>query len=64
MCKELVSLISLVLLLVLSSASQATDYYVSPSGSDSNAGTSPGEAWQTIGKVNSTTFSPDDSIFF
>jgi hypothetical protein len=48
----------------LSTASQATDYYVSPSGSDANSGTSPGGAWQTISKVNSTIFSPGDNIYF
>jgi hypothetical protein len=33
------------------SAAQATDYYVSPLGDNSNAGTSPAKAWKTIGKV-------------
>ncbi|MHC4571544.1 MAG: right-handed parallel beta-helix repeat-containing protein [Planctomycetota bacterium] len=64
MCKKLKYLLSLVLLLVLSTAAQATDYYVSPSGNDANSGTSPGQAWQTISKINSTTFSPSDNIFF
>jgi len=48
----------------LSSAS-ATTYYVSSSeGSDSNAGTSLGAAWQTMGKVNAQVFLPGDSILF
>src|ERR1700722_18857597 len=46
----------------LSSAS-ATTYYVSSSGgSDSNAGTSSGTAWQTMGKVNAQAFLPGDTI--
>jgi hypothetical protein len=32
----------------------ATNYYVSPSGNDSNAGTTPGAAWRTISKANNT----------
>ncbi len=32
----------------------ATTYYVSPSGSDANSGTSPSSAWATIGKANAT----------
>ncbi len=51
-------------LLALGAVVQGTDYYVSASGSDGNSGTSPAEAWQTISKVNSTTFSPGDNIYF
>jgi hypothetical protein len=54
----------LVSLLGLSRPLQATDYFVSPSGSDANSGTSPADPWQTISKVNSTTFSPGDNIYF
>ncbi len=47
------------------SASYAATYYVdSVSGSDSNAGTSTGTPWQTVAKVNSSTFSPGDSVLF
>lgn len=42
----------------------ATDYYVSPSGDDANAGTSTATAWRTLSKVNRFTFSPGDRIFF
>ncbi len=41
-----------------------TTYYVSPSGNDHNAGTSPGEAWRTIGRVNAVHFQPGDRILF
>jgi hypothetical protein len=39
-----------------------TTYYVSPSGDDSHDGKSPSTAWQTLGKVTSTTFQPGDSV--
>jgi len=40
-------------------------YYVdSVSGSDNRAGTQPGSAWQSLAKVNSTTFQPGDKILF
>ncbi|WP_177204725.1 right-handed parallel beta-helix repeat-containing protein [Hymenobacter arizonensis] len=42
----------------------ATDYYVSTSGSDSNAGTAAGSAWRTIEKVNNQTFGPGDRVLF
>ena len=42
----------------------AQTYYISPSGNDANAGTSPASAWQTITKVNATAFHPGDSILF
>ena len=40
------------------------DYFVSETGSDSNSGTAPWSAWQTLTKVNATTFSPGDRIAF
>jgi hypothetical protein len=64
MCKKLVCVLSLVLVLGFSSIVQGTTYYVSPSGNDNDAGTSPSTAWATTDKVNSTTFSPGDSILF
>ena len=39
-------------------------YYVSPSGNDSHAGTSASTAWKTIGKVNSVSLKPGDSVLF
>ena len=39
-------------------------YYVSPSGSDANSGTSPDQAWQTIERVNAGNYQPGDSILF
>lgn len=41
-----------------------TTYYVSATGSDAAAGTSPATAWQTITKVNASTFVAGDSIRF
>lgn len=45
-------------------AATATTYYVSPSGSDSNSGTSASSPWQTIAKVNSSTFAAGSSVEF
>jgi hypothetical protein len=39
-------------------------FYVSPGGSDSNNGTSPGSAWQSIGKVNAAVLSAGDQVLF
>lgn len=39
-------------------------YYIDTAGSDSNNGTSTGTPWQTLTKVNATTFSPGDSVLF
>lgn len=43
------------------SLAQAADYFVSPEGSDSNAGDSIGEAWRTIGKAN-RALRPGDTV--
>lgn len=64
MRKRLVSPVFIVLLLSMGAAVQGTGYYVSPSGSDSNPGTSPGQAWKTIAEVNGVSFSAGDRIFF
>jgi len=40
----------------------ATNYYVSPSGDDANAGTSPAKAWRTLSQVNRFSFRPGDRI--
>ncbi|NGY65287.1 right-handed parallel beta-helix repeat-containing protein [Lentzea sp. NEAU-D13] len=39
-----------------------TAYYVSATGDDSNAGTSPRKAWRSLEKVNATTFKPGERI--
>ena len=39
-------------------------YFVSPSGNDSSNGMSSSTAWQTITKVNATTFAPGDLVLF
>jgi hypothetical protein len=41
-----------------------TTYYVNPAGNDRNAGTSPANAWRTIGRVNKVNFQPGDRILF
>ncbi len=39
-------------------------YYVAADGSDANDGLSPETAWQSLDKVNGTTFNPGDVIHF
>ncbi len=41
-----------------------TTFYVSPTGSDSNSGTSPGSAWRTVKRVNEATLAPGDGVLF
>ncbi|HKJ78684.1 MAG TPA: hypothetical protein VKA10_04070, partial [Prolixibacteraceae bacterium] len=53
-----------VLLAMLAFSAVAKTYYVSNSGNDANLGTSPGNAWKTLDKVNSFTPSPGDQILF
>lgn len=42
----------------------STRYFVSALGNDSNSGTSPDSPWQSLMKINTTTFNPGDSISF
>lgn len=42
----------------------SSTYYVSATGNDTNAGTSSEAPWRTLGKVNSTSFQPGDTIRF
>jgi hypothetical protein len=53
-----------IILLFVSLIASATNYYVKNSGSDAAAGTSDGTAWKTINKVNASSFSAGDTIFF
>jgi hypothetical protein len=39
-------------------------YYISPTGNDSNNGTSISSPWKSIGKVNSASFKAGDSVLF
>jgi hypothetical protein len=39
-------------------------YYVSPSGSDSNSGLSPDQAWQSVDQVNRAHLQPGDGVLF
>ena len=41
-----------------------TSYYISPTGSDSAAGTSPAAAWRSATPANAFAFAPGDSILF
>lgn len=58
------ALLSVLCLLGAAASASAATYYVSPSGSDANNGTSAATPWQTITKVNAAVFAPGDSVFF
>jgi len=47
---------------LLPHAGWSTIYYLSLSGADSNAGTSPAAAWKTITKANLMSYSPGDQL--
>jgi hypothetical protein len=42
----------------------AVDYYVSPTGNNSNNGTSTSTPWQTIARVNQVDLNAGDRVFF
>ena len=53
-----------IVVFLLPSQANGTDYFLSPSGNDSSPGTSQEKAWKSIGKVISTKFKPGDRILF
>jgi hypothetical protein len=54
----------LLIFFIFGLTANATNYYVSASGNDSNNGTSTSTPWKTIAKINSRTFLPGDYILF
>lgn len=46
------------------STSTGKAYYISPTGNDNNDGRTINTPWQTLSKVNSTTFQPGDKVLF
>lgn len=57
-------IVFLFLFAVFSFHANATNYYITSSGNDSNNGTSISTPWKTIAKINTRTFLPNDFIFF
>lgn len=52
-------------LLLVSSQAHATNYFIdNVAGSDANAGTSEGSAWQSIEPLEETTLHPGDRVLF
>jgi hypothetical protein len=51
-------------LIIYSISTEARTYYVSRLGSDTNSGLSQASAWQTIEKLNSFRFEPNDQVLF
>lgn len=52
------------ILFLISSMANATKIYMSASGSDGAAGTSPATAWQTTSKLNTQFLTSGDTVFF
>lgn len=50
--------------LLFSAPTYATNYYVSNTGNDLSSGTSMATPWASISKVNSVVFLPGDALFF
>ncbi|MHB1834182.1 MAG: right-handed parallel beta-helix repeat-containing protein [Solirubrobacteraceae bacterium] len=48
----------------MTAAAGGVTYYVSPSGSDSDSGTSPSQAWQTVKQVDRADLKPGDVVLF
>jgi parallel beta-helix repeat protein len=49
---------------VFAFTANATTYYISNDGNDSNSGTDASSAWQTINRLNSASLSPGDNVLF
>jgi hypothetical protein len=49
---------------VLMPVATGATYFVSGSGSDSNSGTSPSQAWRTVDRVNRQVLAPGDAVLF
>lgn len=57
-------MLMLISLFLLTYSLSATNYYISNNGNDNNNGLSEETPWQTINKVNATTFNAGDNILF
>ena len=64
--RNLTSILALCAAFILPGALSAVTYYVSPTGSDTNTGTSSASPWKTITRVNQigTALNPGDQILF
>lgn len=51
------------MVVALTASGFAAQYYVSPSGLDSNSGTSAAAPWRTLAQVNGSTFDSGDTIY-
>lgn len=64
MCPFVVAPVVVLALMLCAQSALASTYYVSPTGSNKNAGTSSTSPWQTISRVDQSTYKPGDSILF
>src|SRR5690606_39191356 len=59
--KRSTSILLVLPLMLLGTLASAADFYVSPNGSDSNAGTSSAQPWRSLRKANAAV-SPGDTV--
>src|SRR5690554_6159300 len=62
--KNYARLLLSVVLILITITGNATIYYVSTSGNDSNSGTNADSPWKSLSKVNSFSFKAGDQILF
>jgi hypothetical protein len=60
--KHLSFIVSSWFIITMCQRTLAVTYYVSPSGDDSNSGTSTQRAWRTLDKVNAVDLNPGDGV--
>lgn len=64
-CQKIKVIISIIVLTICySTVSKATTYYISNTGKDENSGITDVLPWQTLNKINTTTFKAGDKILF
>ncbi len=61
--KTIITKIALIIVLV-SASINATNYYLSNSGNDSNSGITPSSPWKSLSKLNSIVLKPGDNVCF
>ncbi len=62
--KREIVILGILLIVVFNFTGNATNYYVSNEGNDSNSGMSLSQSWHSLEKVSNFKFQPGDTVFF